>query len=122
MSVIDLASRPELAAHAGRTLGLLRAHLAGMDLACPCRERLEDALTRLSRFEEMRSRRLILAAAREERERIGLLLGLLAELDDLAPGEPDETVYRELELLFRDVAAAAERGALALARASGAAV
>ncbi|WP_349370119.1 hypothetical protein [Salinarimonas sp.] len=115
MNVIDLAARSRPADEAGQTLSRLRAVVAGLDLGCDCKARLDGALTRFSDLEEKRARRQALVEGRDARERIGLLLALLAELDDVPLAEPDASVYRELKLLFRDVAAAAERGARAMA-------
>lgn len=88
--------------------------LAGLDLDCACRERLAEALTRFAELDERRARRDGLQRARDERERIEGLLGLLAELHEIGAGEPDTSVYKELERLFLDIAEAAARGAAAM--------
>lgn len=118
MTVVDLPIRSLSAEEPGPALKRVRAVIAGMDLGCECKARLESALDRFSALEEKRARREALATARGERERIALLLQLLAELDEIPMAEPDTSVYRELEFLFRDVAAAAERGAQAVSRAA----
>ncbi|GGK51230.1 hypothetical protein [Salinarimonas ramus] len=117
MTVVDLPVRALSAEAPGSALKRVRAVIASIDLSCECKARLESALDRFSALEENRARREALATARDERERIALLLQLLAELDELPLAEPDGSVYRELEFLFRDVAAAAERGAQAVSRA-----
>jgi ABC-type uncharacterized transport system YnjBCD ATPase subunit len=114
MTVIDLPIRTRPGDQPGPALRRIRAVIDSLDLGCACKARLETALDRFAALEEKRARREALSVARGERERIALLLELLAELDEIPLAEPDRSVYRELELLFRDVAAAAERGAQAV--------
>ncbi|MGP9820767.1 hypothetical protein ACTZWW_12195 [Salinarimonas sp. NSM] len=118
MTIIDLSLRSRPAEQPGPALNRVRTVIESLDLGCECKARLATALDRFSVLEDKRARREALTAARGERERIALLLQLLAELDEIPLAEPDGSVYRELEFLFRDVAAAAERGAQAVARAT----
>ncbi|MGJ3263239.1 MAG: hypothetical protein ACFE0R_08380 [Salinarimonas sp.] len=118
MTIVDLPIRSRSANQPGPALARVRAVIDSLGLGCECKARLESALDRFAALEEKRARREVLAIARGERERIALLLQLLAELDEIPMAEPDKSVYRELEFLFRDVATAAERGAQAVSRAA----
>lgn len=118
MTIVDPPARAHCESEPGPALDRVRAVISTLDLDCACRARLETALERFSALEGKRALRAALAEARVERERIGLLLQLLMELDDIPLAEPDTSVYRELEFLFRDVAEAAQRGARAVSRAA----
>ena len=90
--------------------------IAGVDLDCECRARLDDALTRFTALEHRRVLRQHLIRARQHRERIEAILDFLQEVDELVANEPDRSVYTELALLFDEVAAIAEEGALSMHR------
>ena len=92
----------------------IRTLIEGVDLDCECRERLDGALARFTTLEHRRMLRRHLTQARQDRERIEALLGLLQEVDDLVATEPDRSVYKELALLFHEVAAIAKEGAAAM--------
>ena len=94
----------------------IRTLIEGVDLDCECRERLDGALARFTTLEHRRMLRRHLTQARQDRERIKALLGLLQEVDDLVATEPDRSVYKELALLFDEVAAIAKEGAAAMNR------
>jgi hypothetical protein len=57
-----------------------------------------------------------LIRAQQHRERIEAILGFLQEVDDLVATEPDRSVYKELALLFEEVAVIAKEGASAMDR------
>jgi hypothetical protein len=80
-------------------------------LDCACKLRLNDALSRFVTHERRRVVRRTLLEARARRDEIEALLVFLGELDDLPPGEPDESVHREMAALFEDIAKAARQGA-----------
>ena len=86
--------------------GLIRI-LAGIKFDCACREQLDTALARYSKFSDLRRRKLALAGARERALRISGLLDLLKDLDNLPVSEPDHSVFKEMADLFRDVVVAA---------------
>lgn len=79
-----------------------------------CRQKMADMLARFADLEQCRTHRARLAMARECRHRIAVLLSFLSELDDAGEFENDRSVFLELALLFDDIAASAESGALAL--------
>jgi hypothetical protein len=62
-------------------------------------------------LERRRVVRRNLADARAQRDRIEAFLVFLEELDELESTEPDQSVYKEMSLLFDDIASAAEQGA-----------
>jgi hypothetical protein len=86
--------------------GLIRL-LAGIELDCDCRKRLDSAVARYAQFTDMRRRKLALSGARERALRISGLLDLLKDLDDLPLADPDLSVFDEMADLFRDAACAA---------------
>ena len=94
----------------------VRTLIDGVDLDCECRARLDDALARFSALEHKRVLRQHLVRARQRRERIKAILDFLQELDDLLTTEPDRSVYRELALVFEEVATIATEGASSLHR------
>jgi hypothetical protein len=62
-------------------------------------------------LERRRVVRRNLADARTQRDRIEAFLVFLTELDELESTEPDQSVYKEMSLLFDDIASAAKQGA-----------
>lgn len=80
-------------------------------LDCECRLRLDETVTRFVAFERRRMLRRNLFGARTRRDRIEALLVFLKELDDMESAEPDHSVYKEIALLFEDIANAARQGA-----------
>lgn len=77
-------------------------------LDCSCRERVNDALRQLEEFERQCDLGLLLAAAREERRKIGVLAEMLSDFaeDDTI----DQGVVETASLIFSDIAAAAHEG------------
>ncbi|AYM60655.1 hypothetical protein [Agrobacterium fabrum] len=75
-------------------------------LDCGCRDKVHDALRELEDFERQRNVVKLLAAAREERRKIGLLTDMLSDFaeDDTV----DEGVVETVSLMFLDIAAAQE--------------
>lgn len=94
----------------------IKTLIEGIDLDCECRARLNDALARFATLEHRRMLRQHLVQARQHRERIEAILGFLQEVDDLVVTEPDRSVYKELALLFEEVAGIAKEGAAAMDR------
>lgn len=80
-------------------------------LDCECRLRLDRTLTRFVALERRRMVRRTLVEARAQRDRIEAFLVFLKELDDLDADEPDQSVHREMAILFEDIADAAQQGA-----------
>lgn len=94
----------------------IKTVIAGVDLDCECRSRLDEALSRFTVLEHRRMQREHLVRARQHRERIEAIVDFLREVDELVAAEPDRSVYTELALLFEEVAAIAEEGALSMRR------
>jgi hypothetical protein len=94
----------------------IKTLIEGVDLDCECRARLNEALARFAALEHRRMLRQHLVRARQHRERIEAILGFLQEVDELVATEPDRSVYRELALLFEEVAAIAKDGASVMVR------
>lgn len=94
----------------------IQAVLSGLD--CECRERLDRALETFVSLEEKRNRRQALGDARHQRDIIVALTALLEEIDEIGLGEPDESVFEEIALLFEDIALAARAGAEAVRKVS----
>lgn len=90
---------------------------AGLD--CGCREAADAAFARLDAEEDLRRRSAGLADARRMRDAIVLVLGLLGDLDDLAPDEPDRSAFGAMAGLFQDITDFAAFGAVAMRRAAG---
>lgn len=84
-------------------------------LDCGCRDKVHDALRELEDFERQRNVVKLLAAAREERRKIGLLTDMLSDFaeDDTV----DEGVVETASLMFLDIAAAAQEGSRILREA-----
>jgi hypothetical protein len=95
----------------------VKASLASIAPDCPCRERVEQALDRISHMRQRHQRAAALREARESRNSIVCLLELLAEIEELTVAEPDLSAFDEAAALFEDVAAAATAGAQAVRRA-----
>jgi hypothetical protein len=95
----------------------VKASLASIAPDCPCRERVEEALDRISHMRQRHQRTAALREARESRNSIMRLLELLAELEELTEAEPDLSAFDEAAALFEDIAAAAAAGAHAARRA-----
>lgn len=89
---------------------------AGLD--CGCRDAAGAALDRLDAEEDLRRRGADLADVRRMRDAIVLLLGLLDDLDELAPDEPDRSVFQSVAGLFQDIAEFAAFAARAAGRAA----
>ena len=85
--------------------------ISSTKLNCECRMRLNDALARFVADERRWAIRRTLSEARSRRDQIEALLVFLKELDDLRVSEPDESVYKEMAILFEDIANAAQQGA-----------
>jgi hypothetical protein len=96
----------------------LNTLLKGVELDCGCRSRLQDALARFEALECRRTAREHIQEARRQRERIEAILFFLKDLDELAPGEADGSVYTEIVLLFEDIAAIARKGSDAMRQLS----
>ena len=94
----------------------IKTLIEGVDLDCGCRALLNDALARFATLEHRRMLRQHLVRARQHRERIEAILGFLQEVDELVTTEPDRSVYKELALLFEEVAVIAKEGASAMDR------
>jgi GTP cyclohydrolase II len=84
-------------------------------LDCDCRDKVHEALRELEDFERQRNVVKLLAAAREERRKIGLLADMLSDFaeDDTV----DEGVVETASLMFLDIAAAAQEGSRILREA-----
>lgn len=87
--------------------------LTEIDLNCECRSRVRDAIARFETLEDTRQAHHALAQARNHRHRIGALMALLADLDEIGWNELDSSIYMELSDLFEDIATAARDGAAA---------
>lgn len=87
--------------------------LTEIELNCECRSRVRDAIARFETLEETRQAHHALARARNHRHRIGALVALLADLDEIGWDEKDASIYRELADLFEDIATSAREGAAA---------
>lgn len=85
--------------------------LTEIDLNCECRSRVRDAIARFETLEDNRQAHHALAQARNHRHRIGALLALLADLDEIGWNEADSSIYLELSDLFEDITTAAREGA-----------
>lgn len=82
-----------------------------LDLDCACKGKLDDALRRFTRQEWGRRRERLILDARLQVAQIASLMNFLKEIADIAPGEPDQSVFLEIAHLFDDIAEAARRGA-----------
>jgi hypothetical protein len=100
-------------------MGRLKAVLAHTDLDCACQDKVRSAIDRFASLEERRFARRCVATARDHKERIGSILALLQELNEITEREPDRTVFIEMATLFEDVAESAEEAAANLRRVAG---
>ncbi len=87
--------------------------LTEIDLNCECRSQVRDAIARFETLEDTRQAHHALVQARNHRHRIGALMALLADLDEIGWNEADSSIYLELSDLFEDIATAAREGAAA---------
>src|SRR5262245_51918023 len=92
----------------------LRRTVLGIDLDAHSRDALERAFDRFLVLERRREIRAAIATARAQKQKIVLLLGLLAELDELNDQERDRSAFVEAAVLFRAIAACAADGAEAI--------
>jgi hypothetical protein len=97
----------------------LRQALDDAGLDCDCRNAADAALDRLDAEEDLRRRTAGLADARRMRDAIVLVLGLLGELDELTPDEPDRSAFQSVAGLFEDIADFAAFASGAANRAAG---
>ena len=112
---VDVSRDPQFASsHA--LVDKMRLELAGIDLACNCRDTLDELLEQLRSRLWRQERTQALADARVMRDRIAGFLRFLEELDDLTSEEQDRTCFQEISTTFEDVAAAAHAGADAARR------
>jgi hypothetical protein len=95
----------------------LRRAIEDAGLDCVCRKAADAALDRLDAEEDLRGRTADLAEARRMRDAIVLVLGLLSDLDDLMPDEPDRSAFSSVADLFQDIADFAAFAAIAARRA-----
>lgn len=115
----DARIRPMLLPPSDRTEALdvvrrLRATLAQTELDCRCRGILDSAFERFGALESRRLSKRFLTEARDHKERIAALLGLLSELDQVTEAETDVTVFEEMALLFEEIGLSAATGAVAV--------
>jgi hypothetical protein len=94
----------------------LRQVLKQVELDCRCRDSLAGALDRFAALEKRRFHRRQLVQARYFKDRMIAILSFLSELDQVMESEPDRTVFKEMELLFSEIADCAVAGAVALQR------
>ncbi len=97
----------------------LRHALAEAGLDCGCQAAANEMLQRIDAEEDLVHRAAGLADARRMRDAIVLAIGLLGELDELMPDEPDRTAFQEIAGLFQDIADFAACGAGAALQAAG---
>lgn len=97
--------------NSGVLLSRIRAVIGTVDLDCTCREKLDLALERFEMLEQRRQMRTLIVDARQQAERIGALLELLRDLDEIQIEEGDHSVFEELALMFETIEAAAATGA-----------
>lgn len=93
-----------------RAVGRMRGAVLSSAIDCDCRNRVDGALRDLERLERDRIVHRLLAAADEQRRRIEALLVLLSDFDPNEPAPLDDGMIAEADLLFGDIAAAAELG------------
>ncbi len=100
--------------NAANLIERLRRTLLFSDLDCRCRDTLAAALDRFGAMERRRLSRQGLTYARDHKDRIGAILTLLSELDQMTEGEQDRSVFEEMALLFLEIASSAKAGAAML--------
>jgi hypothetical protein len=87
-------------------------------LDCACRSQLDEALDRFAAMERRRAILRDLSDASSRRRKIEAILFFLRDMDDLKATEQDYSVFREVALLFDDIADAAREGGEAMRRLS----
>ena len=87
---------------------LVRSVIMKSALDCECRDKVDAALQQLEAFEQQRNQAKLLAMAREERRKIGILLDMLGDFAE--DDEMDSGIIEAASLLFADIAAAAQEG------------
>ena len=100
-------------------VGRLRQGIAEAGLDRCCQGAANEMLDRIDAEESLARTAASLADARRMRDAIVLVLGLLGELDELMPDEPDRSAFAEIAGLFQDVADFALLGAAAARQAAG---
>jgi hypothetical protein len=94
----------------------LTAAMKNARLDCECRSQLDEALDRFAAMERRRTMRGDLSNACNQRRKIEAILLFLQDLDDLKATEQDYSVFKDVALLFDDIANAAREGADAMRR------
>lgn len=94
----------------------LTAAMKSARFDCECRSQLNEALDRFAVMERRRAMRGDLSDACSQRQKIEAILLFLQDLDDLKATEQDYSVFRDVALLFDDIADAAKQGADAMRR------
>lgn len=91
----------------------LRLHrvLSSAELDCECRTKLDQALDRFSVLENRRQLRNGLREARHRRNLIADQLSYLADIDEITENESDLSVFKEMALLFDEIADQADQAA-----------
>jgi hypothetical protein len=87
---------------------LVRSVIMKSALDCECRDKVDAALQQLEAIEQQRNQAKLLAMAREERRKIGILLDMLGDFAE--DDEMDSGIIEAASLLFADIAAAAQEG------------
>lgn len=108
---------PSHGATMGRdVIARLTAVMKNAQLDCECRSQLDEALDRFAAMERTRTIRGDLSNADSQRRKIEAILLFLRDLDDLKATEQDHSVFKDIALLFDDIADAAREGADAMRR------
>lgn len=94
----------------------LTAAMKNAQFDCECRSQLDEALDRFAVMERRRTMRSDLSNACSQRRKIEAILLFLQDLDDLKATEQDYSVFRDVALLFDDIADAAKQGSDAMRR------
>ena len=91
----------------------LRLHrvLSSAELDCECRTKLDQALDRFSALETRRQLRSGLKEARHRRNLIADQISYLADIDEITENESDLSVFKEMALLFDEIANQADKAA-----------
>ncbi|HLP70680.1 MAG TPA: hypothetical protein VK181_24500 [Rhizobium sp.] len=112
LTVIDNASPAPVHRRGLReAIGQVRTVVMNTALDCACREKVENALTRMEQLERKKEEKRLIAAAHDQQHKIAALLGLLYDFDTITGADPDPGLLAEASLLFDDIAAAAADGA-----------
>ena len=94
----------------------LTAAMKNVRFDCECRSQLDEALDRFAVMERRRTMRGDLSDACSQRRKIEAILLFLQDMDDLEATEQDYSVFKDVALLFDDIADAAKRGSEAMRR------